>query len=57
MRIYKNDIIKASAISTGTDRGLLLPMILAAMCGDDAFVLNTKRHICEGTRSLYLYNT
>lgn len=24
-------------------RGLLLPMILAAMCGDDAFVLNTKR--------------
>lgn len=24
-------------------RGLLLPMILAAMCGDDAFMLNTKR--------------
>lgn len=24
-------------------RGLLLPMILAAMCGDDAFVLNTNR--------------
>ena len=24
-------------------RGLLLPMIIAAMCGDDAFVLNTKR--------------
>lgn len=23
-------------------RGLLLPMILAAMCGDDAFMLNTK---------------
>ena len=43
MRIYKNDIIKASAISTGADRGVLLPMILAAMCGDDAFVLNTKR--------------
>ena len=24
MRIYKNDIIKASAISTGADRGVLL---------------------------------
>jgi hypothetical protein len=24
MRIYKNDIIKASAISTGADRGALL---------------------------------
>ena len=24
MRIYKNDIIKASAISTGSDRGVLL---------------------------------
>lgn len=23
-------------------RGLLLPIILAAMCGDDAFMLNTK---------------
>lgn len=42
-------------------RGLLFPMILAAMCGDDAFVLNTKRGkgmpVCEGMRSLYLYNT
>ena len=39
-------------------RGLLLPMILAAMCGDDAFVLNTKKGApaCEGMRSLYLYN-
>lgn len=51
-------------------RGLLLPMILAAMCGDDAFMLNTKRGMlmlvfsfllkgapaCEGMRSLYLYN-
>jgi hypothetical protein len=51
MRIYKNDIIKASAISTGADRGLLLPMILAAMCGDDAFVLNTKRG--KGMQSAY----
>lgn len=111
MRIYKNDIIKASAISTGADRGvllcsitdsgftsiagvisavkdklpgkdhkkmifeirndgrneygrynncggknmkyrgLLLPMILAAMCGDDAFVLNTKRG--KGMQSTY----
>jgi hypothetical protein len=24
-------------------RGLLFPMILAAMCGDDTFMLNTKR--------------
>ena len=50
-------------------RGLLLPMILAAMCGDDAFMLNTKggkgmqstllkgAPACEGMRSLYLYNT
>lgn len=51
MRIYKNDIIKASAISTGADRGLLPPMILAAMCGDDAFVLNTKRG--KGMQSTY----
>lgn len=51
MRIYKNDIIKASAISTGADRGVLLPMILAAMCGDDAFVLNTKRG--KGMQSTY----
>lgn len=32
-------------------RGLLLPMILAAMCGDDAFVLNTKRG--KGMQSTY----
>lgn len=32
-------------------RGLLLPMILAAMCGDDAFVLNTKRG--KGMQSAY----
>lgn len=51
MRIYKNDIIKASAISTGADRGALLPMILVAMCGDDAFVLNTKRG--KGMQSTY----
>lgn len=41
-------------------RGLLLPIILAAMCGDDAFMLNTKggkgAPACEGMRSLYLYN-
>lgn len=29
MRIYKNDIIKASAISTGADRGVLLCSIVA----------------------------
>lgn len=40
MRIYKNDIIKASAISTGADRGVLLKGAPA----------------CEGMRSLYLYN-
>ena len=28
MRIYKNDIIKASAISTGADRGVLLCSII-----------------------------
>lgn len=32
-------------------RGLLLPMILAAMCGDDAFALNTKRG--KGMQSAY----
>lgn len=32
-------------------RGLLLPMIIAAMCGDDAFVLNTKRG--KGMQSTY----
>lgn len=32
-------------------RGLLLPMILAAMCGDDAFMLNTKRG--KGMQSTY----
>lgn len=41
-------------------RGLLLPMILAAISGDSAFTLNTKRGkgmpACEGMRSLYLYN-
>lgn len=98
MRIYKNDIIKASAISTGADRGVLLCSItdsgftsiagvisavkdklpgkdhkkmifeirndgrneygrynncggLAAMCGDDAFMLNTKRG--KGMQSTY----
>lgn len=83
MRIYKNDIIKASAINTGADRGALLCSItdsgftsiagvisavkdklpgkdhkkmifeirLAAMCGDDAFMLNTKRG--KGMQSTY----
>lgn len=44
-------------------RGLLLPMILAAMCGDDAFMLMLVFSFllkgapaCEGMRSLYLYN-
>ena len=32
-------------------RGLLLPMILAAMCGDDAFMLNTKGG--KGMQSTY----
>lgn len=41
MRIYKNDIIKASAISTGADRGVLLCSI----------VLNTKRG--KGMQSTY----
>lgn len=81
MRIYKNDIIKASAISTGADRGVLLcsitdsgfPSIAGVIsavkdklpgkdhkkmifeirndCGDDAFVLNTKRG--KGMQSTY----
>lgn len=85
MRIYKNDIIKASAISTGADRGVLLCSITdsgftsiagvisavkdklpgkdhkkmifeirndgRAMCGDDAFMLNTKRG--KGMQSTY----
>lgn len=32
-------------------RGILLPMILAAMSGDDAFMLNTKRG--KGMQSTY----
>lgn len=32
-------------------RGLLFPMILAAMCGDDTFMLNTKRG--KGMQSTY----
>lgn len=32
-------------------RGLLLPIILAAMCGDDAFMLNTKGG--KGMQSAY----
>lgn len=32
-------------------RGLLLPIILATMCGDDAFMLNTKRG--KGMQSTY----
>lgn len=32
-------------------RGILLPMILAAMSGDDTFMLNTKRG--KGMQSTY----
>lgn len=38
MRIYKNDIIKASAISTGADRGVLLCSIT------DSFTQGQKSH-------------
>lgn len=37
MRIYKNDIIKASAISTGADRGVLLCSITERRSQEDGF--------------------
>lgn len=49
MRIYKNDIIKSSAISTGADRGVLRCSIT-----DSGFT--SRAPACEGMRSLYLYN-
>lgn len=52
MRIYKNDIIKASAISTGADRGVLLCSITDSGFTSIAGVISA----CEGMRSLYLYN-
>lgn len=56
MRIYKNDIIKASAISTGADsiviksRKQYVYVILVF-----SFLLKGAP-ACEGMRSLYLYN-
>ena len=59
MRIYKNDIIKASAISTSDDRGLLLCSItdsgFTSIAGVISFLLKGAP-ACEGMRSLYLYN-
>lgn len=68
MRIYKNDIIKASAISTGADRGVLLCSITDSGFTSIAGVISAVKDrlvfsfllkgapACEGMRSLYLYN-
>lgn len=60
MRIYKNDIIKASAISTGADRGVLLCSItdsgFTSIAGVISAFLLKGAPACEGMRSLYLYN-
>lgn len=68
MRIYKNDIIKASAISIGADRGVLLCSITDSGFTSIAGVISAVKVIlvfsfllkgapaCEGMRSLYLYN-
>lgn len=64
MRIYKNDIIKASAISTD-DRGLLLCSMTDSGFTSIASVIYVMLVFsfllkgvpaCEGMRSLYLYN-
>lgn len=67
MRIYKNDIIKASAISTGADRGVLPCSITDSGFTSIAGVISAVKDrlpnedhkrapACEGMRSLYLYN-
>lgn len=48
MRIYKNDIIKASAISTGADRGVLLCSITDSGFTSIAGVISAVKETCCG---------
>ena len=51
MRIYKNDIIKALAISTGADRGVLLCSIIDSGFTSIAGVISAVKDKLPGKES------